>query len=154
MSNDQGPSIDRVTIRAARWLANRHSRRSFIGLLGRAAAIMAGAGAIEALELTAPSRKAFASHCNPGFHAGPACGSQSSCSANGLSTGQYWLSCCIGICGNCRSWKYVKFTDCCDGSGCGGKVGGNVYCPSPKCFQCKIQSCTSTHCTKTCDVLQ
>ena len=37
----QSPPIDRVTIRAARWLADRHSRRSFIGLLGRAAVAVA-----------------------------------------------------------------------------------------------------------------
>lgn len=151
MSDLDPVAIERLTVRLSRWLADRHSRRSFFGRLGSIAVVLSGAAAIRGLELTAPSRTALASHCNPGYHDGSACSSQTTCANNGWSNGQYWLSCCIGICGNCLSWKLVKFLDCCGGSGCGGKTSA-VYCPSPKCFRCKIQSCTSTHCAKTCDV--
>lgn len=142
--------LDRTTMNLARWLAEHHSRRSFMGLIGRLALAVSGASIIEALELTAPSKKAFADHCWPGYHAGSPCTYQTTCAANGWSPGQYWQSCCVGICGNCLSWKLVKFQDCCGGKGCSHK-STTVYCPVPTCFKCKIKSCTTTHCARTCD---
>ncbi len=139
----------------AEWLARRHPRRSFIGMLGRAALALSGASLLEAIELAAPSKSAFALHCISGYHSGGACALQTNCFANygqagdRLINGQYWLSCCsaANICGNCfDGWRYVKFQDCCTNTrSCGGKTP-KVYCPSPTCFSCKIQSCTSTQC--------
>jgi hypothetical protein len=146
VTRDGEEPIERATVVVARWLSARHSRRSFIGILGRLALGVAGASVVEAIELTAPSMSAFASHCNPGYHAGSACTYQTTCAANGWTDGQYWLSCCSGICGNCFDGRrYVKFRDCCGSTGCSGKTSA-VYCPSPKCFKCKIQSCTTTIC--------
>lgn len=145
MTREEDEPLERATVAFAGWLSARHSRRSFIGILGRLALGVAGASVVEALELTAPSQTAFASHCNMGYHAGTPCTYQTTCSANGLTDGQYWLSCC-NICGGCYTGlKYVKFKDCCGGTGCSGKTSA-VYCPSPKCFQCKIQSCTTSIC--------
>jgi len=139
-------SLDDATAAIAELLARRHTRRSFIGRLGRLALAASGAGLIEALQLTAPSQAAFASHCSPGFHAGTPCANQSSCSANGLVTGQYWLSCCHCCCGGCYTGlRYVKFLDCCHTCGGSGK-SSRVYCGYPYCFNCKIQSCTTTIC--------
>ncbi len=150
MSDD----LDRVTRSMVDWLSGRHSRRSFFGRLGRITLALSGAGLLQALELAAPSQRAFASHCANGYHQGGACSSQTSCSANGLQTGQYWLSCCSGtsgLCGNCfQGWNYTKFTDCCRSGSCSGKTSV-AYCPSGTCFACKIQSCTSTRCkNRTC----
>jgi hypothetical protein len=141
--------LDRMTRSIAAWLSGRHSRRSFFGRLGRVALSLSGAGLIHALELAAPSQTAFASHCVNGYHAGSPCSNQTSCTWNGLVTGQYWLSCCSGtsgLCGNCfNGWNYTKFTDCCRAQSCSGKTS-LVYCPSGTCFVCKLQSCTTTRC--------
>ncbi len=146
MTDPTGEPLDRATVKFARWLSERHSRRSFMGILGRLALAISGASLVEAMELTAPSMTAFASHCSPGYHAGTPCASQTTCAANGWTNGQYWLSCCYTLCGTCNTGvKYTKFMDCCGGTGCGGKTSA-VYCPSPKCFKCKIKSCTTTVC--------
>lgn len=143
-------NLEQWTARISDNLSREHSRRSFMGRLGKVAMIISGASLIEALELAAPSATALASHCNGGYHAGASCANQTSCAANGWTTGQYWLSCCSGgtggPCGNCfEGWKYTKFKDCCGTGSCGGKSSA-VYCPSGTCFKCKIQSCTTTTC--------
>src|SRR5450759_2194071 len=142
--------VEAATRRVAGVLHSRFGRRSFLALVGRLGLSLAGFSLLEAVELAAPSVTALASHCAGGYHAGPPCTHQTSCSANGLAAGQYWLSCCSGgtggPCGDCFSgWKYTKFQDCCASGACGGKTSG-VYCPSGTCFSCKIQSCTSTTC--------
>src|SRR6266545_3282747 len=140
-----------ITRSIADRLARSYSRRSFIGRLGRLSIAASAASVAHALQIAAPSSVAFAHHCSPGYHAGPACPSPYSCAANGLADGQYWLSCCWqqggSLCGNCEDgWKYTKFQDCCrTTANCGGKTGF-VYCGTGTCFVCKIKSCTTSQC--------
>lgn len=143
-----------LTTRLADHLHGRRGRRSVLALLGKAALGVGGAAILESLELTAPSSRAFASHCGSlgQPHSGALCGNQTNCSSNGYAaTGGSWLSCCTGnfsgTCGNCHiGWNYTQYTDCCHHlTYCGSSPEGR--CPTTsKCFGCKLQRCTTTRC--------
>jgi hypothetical protein len=146
--------LGRLTGKLSDAVDQRATRRSFLARLSRFALVVSGAGLIEALEMTAPSQRAFANHCSG--HAGVACANQSNCTYNRdacgrtLVQGGSWTACCTAQCAKCEVGRryYTRFYDCCS-LPCGGEYCGNAegYCSTNyPCVRCTRSVCTTTVC--------
>lgn len=155
-------------------MANRYSRRSFLGRVSRVGFAALGGSFLTVL---LPQESAFANHCFSGPPDSCLCRNLGNPGANrcrsGDCAGGNWLTCCNGTnCNECNAApggarSYRRYQDCCSpcAQGCRSGPGGCAICcnsePNPNVYcnnchgdcgggnttvYCVVTSCTSIAC--------
>lgn len=118
------PELDKLTESAARWLAGRQTRRSFLGRLGRGAMLVAGGSTLATLLL---DQEAEARVCGQSG-VSPKCDS--------YDCGDVWGWCWYAS-GCCAGGELKKICDCCRAN----HPNVHGYCPSGTNVLCIVESC-------------
>ena len=120
-------SVDRIGEAAARWLASRSSRRSFLGTTGRAALVAAGgSGLAQVFASQAQARQCGQSGISPKCPTFDCVGSD-----------VVWGWCWYASPGCCSNGGLKKICDCCKTNH--PNVQG--YCPDGSAVYCMVESC-------------
>ncbi len=135
--------IDELTQIQARRLANSHSRRGFLAIVGRGAVALTGVAMLE----TALANPAVANHTCGHTGDSPTCSGNPWPNCNGSQVeGGCWSSCSC-----CADGRLKTLCDCCvprcggcSTCSCCGKNHG--YCPSGYCVTCIHYRCTQQLC--------
>ncbi|HVM09539.1 MAG TPA: hypothetical protein VM345_13815 [Acidimicrobiales bacterium] len=118
------PELDGIAEGAARWLARRHTRRSFLGRLGRGAVFVAGGSTLATLLL---EQEAEARVCGQS-------GVSTKCDT--YDCGDVWGWCWYAS-GCCAGGELKKICDCCRAD----HPNVHGYCPSGTNVLCIVESC-------------
>ncbi len=120
-------SVDRIGEAAARWLASRTSRRSFLGTTGKAALVAAGgSGLAQVFASQAQARQCGQSGISPKCPTFDCVGSD-----------VVWGWCWYASPGCCSNGGLKKICDCCKTNH--PNVQG--YCPDGSAVYCMVESC-------------
>ena len=118
------PELDKLTETAARWLAGRQTRRSFLGRLGRGAMLVAGGSTLATVLL---DQEAEARVCGQS-------GVSPKCDTYDCDDVWGW---CWYASGCCAGGELKKICDCCRAD----HPNVHGYCPSGTNVLCIVESC-------------
>jgi hypothetical protein len=137
--------LDLIAEDKARTLAGDHTRRGFLGRMGKVAVALTGVGAVELALTPTASAHHFCGHTGTS----PTCSGNPWPGCNGSQVrGGCWTACCTACCQSTYCFKR-SICDCCTPtscSTCSGCSRSQGYCPGGYCVKCVHYRCTGTLC--------